>query len=90
MPKNPKAFAGVVEVDSIGQPGLYQLTASEEAWIDVIQDDAFVKSVGHSGKRGCPDARKSIRFQLGKGPLIVQFSGVDTDTIKFAITQVTP
>jgi hypothetical protein len=88
MPKNPEAFAAVVEIDSIKEPGLYQLTASDEAWIDLIQNDAFVKSVGHSGKRGCPEVRKSIRFQLGKGPVIVQFSGVEADAIKFALLPV--
>lgn len=88
MPKNPDAFAGILEIDSIGKPGLYQLTASEEAWIDVIQNDAFVKSIGHSGKRGCPEVRKSIRFMLVKGPVIVQFSGVDADAIKLALLPV--
>lgn len=88
MPKNPDAFAGMIEIDSIEKPGLYQLTASEEAWIDVIQNDTFVKSAGHSGKRGCPEVRKSIRFMLVKGPVIVQFSGADADTIKLALLPV--
>jgi hypothetical protein len=88
MPKDPDAFAGMIEIDSIETPGLYQLTASEEAWIDLIQADAFVKSAGHSGKRGCPGVRKSIRFMLEKGPVIVQFSGVDADTIKVALLPV--
>jgi hypothetical protein len=88
IPKNSDAFAGMIEIDSIEKPGLYQLTASEEAWIDLIQNDAFVRSVGHSGKRGCPEVRKSIRFMLVKGPVIVQFSGVDADTIKIALLPV--
>jgi hypothetical protein len=87
-PKNPDSFAGVIEIDSIPEPGLYQLTASEEAWFDVIQNDAFVKSVEHSGKRGCPGVRKSVRFRLTKGLTIVQFSGAEADTIKFAILPV--
>lgn len=86
-PKNPEAFAGAVEVDGI-EPGVYQLTLSEEGWIDVIQNDVFVKSTAHSGKRGCAGVRKSVQFELGGGPLIVQFSGIGADTVDFAILPV--
>jgi hypothetical protein len=87
-PKNPESFAGLLEADSIQQPGLYQVTLSQEAWVDVIQNDAFVKSTAHSGKRGCAEVRKSVRFELGKGPAVIQISGVDADTIDFAILPV--
>jgi hypothetical protein len=86
-PKAAESFGGVIEIDGI-TPGLYQITLSDEVWIDVIQDDAFVKSAGHSGKRGCPEVRKSLRFQLGKGPLILQLSGAEKNEIKIAISQV--
>ncbi len=83
-PKNPDSFGGLLEIDSI-EPGLYQITLSDEAWIDVIQNDAFLKSAAHSGRRDCAEVHKSVRFQLGKGPVIVQLSGVAKDTIGFAI-----
>ena len=28
------------------KPGIYQVTLSEEAWIDVVQDDRYARSVG--------------------------------------------
>ena len=85
-PKAAESFGGVIEIDGIA-PGLYQVTLSDEAWIDVIQNDAFVRSSAHSGKRGCPDVRKSVRFQLGKGPLIVQLSGAEKNAIRIAISR---
>jgi hypothetical protein len=32
--------------------------------------------------------RKSVQFELGKGPAVIQISGVDADTIDFAILPV--
>ncbi len=66
-PKKPDTFGGVLEIDAV-EPGLYQITLSDDAWIDVIQNDAFVKSAAHSGRRDCADVHKSVRFQLGQGP----------------------
>jgi hypothetical protein len=86
-PKAPATYGGVIEIEGL-TPGLYQITLSDEAWLDVIQNDVFVKSAGHSGKRGCPNVRKSLRFQLGKGSLILQLSGAEKNEIKIAIVHV--
>lgn len=86
-PKVAESYGGVIEVDGI-TPGIYQITLSGEAWIDAIQNDAFVKPTAHSGKRGCPEVRKSVRFQLGKGSLILQLSGAEKNEIKIAILRV--
>jgi hypothetical protein len=85
LPQSSDSFAAMLIISSVEKPGLYQLTLSEDAWIDVIQDDAFLKSLGSTGKRGCADVRKSVRFELSSGLVIIQFSGVEADTIKFAI-----
>ncbi len=85
QPTNSETFAGLLIIGSVENPGFYQLTLSDDAWIDVIQNDAFLKSLGSTGKRGCADLRKSVRFELGDGPAIVQFSGVETSKIKLAI-----
>jgi hypothetical protein len=85
QPKNTDSFAGMLIIGLVEKPGLYQLTLSEDAWIDVIQNDAFLKSLASSGKRGCVGVRKSVRFELGNGPVIVQFSSIEANSIKLAI-----
>jgi hypothetical protein len=36
----PATFGAVLWFDSVDKPGVYQITLSKEAWIDVIQGDA--------------------------------------------------
>lgn len=87
LPKNAASFGGVLEIAGV-EAGLYQITLSDDAWIDVIQNDGFVKSAAHSGRRDCPGLHKSVRFQLGDGPVTVQLSGVPKNSIDLAIAKV--
>lgn len=84
-PKHGGGFGGVLKLAGPPQAGLYQITISDEAWIDVIQDGRFLTSKAHSGKKGCPGVRKSVRFDLQAAPVILQLSDASTDTIKVAI-----
>ena len=57
-------------------PGTYQITLSEDAWVDVTQDGKHgLKSLGSTGQRGCGILRKSLRFRLAPGEVTVQVSG---------------
>ena len=79
------APAGSVVISSVPKAGSYQVTASAEAWIDIIQDGKALSSIAHSGRRDCPDVRKSVRFDLQSGAVTVQVSGVGSKLIKLAI-----
>jgi hypothetical protein len=79
-------FGGAVWLPALERAGIYQLTLSEEAWIDVIQDGRYARSVGSSGRSDCPGLRKSVRMELGQAPFVVQFSGVTANTITVAIS----
>ena len=82
----PKAgtFGGVVKTN-IGKAGLYQITLSDEAWVDVVQNGARVKSSDFSGQKACPGVRKSVRFDLAAGPATVQISNSESAKINLAI-----
>ncbi len=77
-------LAGVLTVPKL-DAGLYQITLSEEAWIDVAQNGAIVKSSGFSGQRDCPGVRKSVRFKLGPGATTVEISNAAVDKIMLAV-----
>lgn len=79
------SFGASLGVADIGKPGLYQITLSDEAWLDVIQGDAEVKSVGFSGQKDCPGVRKTVRFELKAGPAMVQISNAAAATINIAL-----
>ena len=84
-PKIANSFGGLVVISHVPKAGPYQITASAEGWIDVIQDGKPLASTAHSGRRDCPDVRKSVRFDLQSGAVTIQVSGVDLKLIKLAI-----
>jgi hypothetical protein len=79
-------FGGAVRIPAVERPGIYQVTLSAEAWIDVVQDMRYARTVGHSGRGDCPGIRKSVRLELGPIPFAVQLSGASSETIVMAIS----
>jgi hypothetical protein len=81
----PDSFGATLSVADVGKPGLYQVTLSDEAWLDVIQGDAEVKSSAFSGQKDCPGVRKSVRFELKPGPAIIQLSNAGGAAINLSL-----
>jgi len=84
-PLSDQWFGGIVRFPALERPGIYQVTLSDEAWIDVIQDSHYARSVGSSGRNDCAGLRKSVRLEVGPMPFTLQFSGVSSDAIVMAI-----
>jgi len=80
-PKTPTWYGGSVSLPAPGKAGLYQVTLSDEAWVDVVQEGRYARSVGHSGRGDCPGLRKTVRFELTTAPFVVQISGAEVDRI---------
>jgi hypothetical protein len=81
-------WGGFILLASPGKPGLYQITLSENAWIDVIQAGGRLAAQAHTGRPDCTAMRKSVRFELGAAPVTLQLSGSPNDTAKIAIRRV--
>jgi hypothetical protein len=79
-----KTFGGFVNVET-AEAAHVQVTLSAHAWIDVVQNGKPLEATAHTGAMGCPVARKSVRFEVGAGPLTIQLSGADTETIRIAV-----
>ncbi|MCJ2049482.1 hypothetical protein [Methylobacterium sp. J-070] len=78
----PDTFAGFVTT-TVPAAGTYQVTLSNEAWIDVSQDGrSTLKPAAHSGKIGCPEVRKSVRFALDAGTVTIEISRASSPQIK--------
>ena len=82
-PRTEHWHGGLVRLPALPKPGLYQITLSDDAWIDVIQNGRYARSVGSTGRSDCPGVRKSVR--LDASPVVLQVSGVTADTIAVAI-----
>ena len=82
--RKPKdgTFGAVLKTPPIAVAGPYQITTSDEVWIDVIQDGRALKSTAFTGERDCPNGRKSVRFDLAAGQATVEFSGATATSLK--------
>jgi len=83
----PGAYGAVVRIAQVPKAGLYQVTLSREAWVDVIQSNARARTRNVSRQRDCPSFKKSVRFTLAAGPAVVEFSGVVAPSIAFALAE---
>ena len=75
----------MLRLPAVEKSGIYQITLSDEAWVDVVQNGRYARSVGSTGRSDCPGVRKSVRLDLDASPLVLQFSGVTPDAITIAI-----
>jgi hypothetical protein len=77
---NP-AYAAVIKLGA--EPAAtYQITVSDGAWVDVIENADLVKQTAYVRRKDCPGVDKSIRFKTSGGPLAIQISGAYAKTIK--------
>ncbi len=81
----PDSYSGDVTFFGVPRPGLYQVTISLNASIDVFENGNRLAAVASNEAPDCPDVRRSERFALAPGDLVlVQISGARTPSIKVA------
>jgi hypothetical protein len=49
-PKSERWFGGMIRFPAPDRPGIYQVTLSVEAWIDVVQDDRYARALGGTAR----------------------------------------
>lgn len=72
---------GAILKTTIPKPGLYQVTLSDRAWIDVLQGGRAIPSSDFTEAPACPGLRKSVRFQLAAGPAVLELSGAPATAV---------
>jgi len=85
-PRAAQSYAGHFTLAGPARPGVYRVTISAPAWIDVLDADAYLHPKGFSGVTGCEGARKSVKFNLPTRPLALQVSGVEADRISVIVS----
>lgn len=86
----PKSAPGtelgaVIHFENVEVVGIYQVTLSNAAWIDVIQNGKTLAAVEHTGKSDCVGIRKSVRFDIGPGPFAIQITGASEPALKMIV-----
>jgi hypothetical protein len=87
-PKDPASLAGLVHFAPARQAAVYAVTLAAGAWIDVVQDGAYLKPLAFSGALDCPHVRKSVRVRIAPGPFTLQVSGAAEPTIDLVVSPV--
>lgn len=77
-------FAGFLSAKGV-MPGVYSISLSAPAWLDVVQNGQFLKTKAFSGVQGCDGIRKVVKFELTAAPFTLQISGVAADNIAVAV-----
>ncbi|MCS3728871.1 hypothetical protein [Bradyrhizobium betae] len=77
-------FAGFTSVKT-AKAGLYMISLSGGAWVDVVQDGHFLKPVAFSGATDCDGIRKTVKYQLSAQPFVLQISGAGDNSVSVAI-----
>ena len=77
-------FAGFLSSQGV-VAGLYSISLSAPAWLDVVQNGQFLRAKSFSGVQGCDGIRKVVKFELTGAPFTLQISGVAADSISVAV-----
>ena len=78
-------FAGFASVKAAPKAGLYTISLSAGAWVDVVQDGHFLKPKAFSGATDCDGIRKTMKYEIGASPFVLQISGTKEDSVSIAI-----
>jgi hypothetical protein len=78
-------FAGFTSFKTAPKAGLYTISLSAGAWVDVVQDGHFLKPKAFSGATDCDGIRKTMKYELSASPFVLQVSGTKEDSISIAI-----
>jgi len=78
-------MAGFASFKGAPKAGIYTISLSTGAWIDVVQDGHFLKPRAFSGATDCDGIRKTMKYELAPRPFVLQVSGAKENAISIAI-----
>jgi hypothetical protein len=79
------SMAGFANFKCAPKAGLYTISLSNGAWVDVVQDGHFLKPKAFSGATDCDGIRKTMKYELAAQPFVLQVSGAKENAISIAI-----
>ncbi|MGX4768855.1 hypothetical protein ACWAUC_03495 [Bradyrhizobium guangdongense] len=77
-------FAGFTSIKA-AKAGLYTISLSSGAWVDLVQEGHFLKPVAFSGATDCDGIRKTMKYQLSDKPFVLQISGAKDNSLSISI-----
>jgi hypothetical protein len=78
-------FAGFTSFKNPPKAGIYTVSLSAGAWVDVVQDGHLLKPKAFSGATDCDGIRKTMKYEISANPFVLQVSGTKENSISIAI-----
>jgi hypothetical protein len=78
-------LAGFANFKNPPKAGVYTVSLSAGAWVDVVQDGHLLKPKAFSGATDCDGIRKTMKYELSASPFVLQISGAREDSISAAV-----
>jgi hypothetical protein len=78
-------FAGFTSFKSPPKAGIYTVSLSTGAWVDLVQDGRPLKPRAFSGATDCDGIRKTMKYEISASPFVLQVSGTKDNSISIAI-----
>jgi hypothetical protein len=78
-------FAGFANFKTVPKAGIYTISLSAGAWVDVVQDGHVLKPKAFSGATDCDGIRKTMKYELAASPFVLQLSGVKENAVSIVI-----
>jgi hypothetical protein len=78
-------FAGFASFKNPPKAGTYTVSLSAGAWVDLVQDGHALKPKAFSGATDCDGIRKTMKYQIGASPFVLQISGTRENSVSVAI-----
>jgi hypothetical protein len=85
-PKFSNSYAGFVTLVAPSSAGIYRITLTHGAWVDVIQGGHLLKPTDHTGAIGCEGLAKSVKFNLSATPFSVEISSSTKPSVTLVVT----
>jgi hypothetical protein len=78
-------FAGFASFKASPKAGIYTVSLSAGAWVDVVQDGHALKPKAFSGATDCDGIGKTMKYEISARPFVLQVSGTRENSISIAI-----
>jgi hypothetical protein len=78
-------MAGFANFKGAPKAGIYTISLSNGAWVDVVQGGHFLKPKAFSGATDCDGVRKTMKYEFAAQPFVLQVSGTKESAISIAI-----
>jgi hypothetical protein len=78
-------FAAFANFKAPAKAGIYTISLSAGAWVDVVQDGHPLKPKAFSGATDCDGIRKTMKYEISASPFVLQVSGTKENSISIAI-----